>query len=229
MLASRHLTVRQVARCEEVGPLLATRVPQVLLLEYAMPAGSMAYETFVHAVLPTCDPYRVGGPLAANPWGRTEMPLLLVSGGAPAQVPGYVNPHLARAAHFLPKPLDAVRCLQLVENLLCPGTPELVLDLTRHQVRVQDMVYPLSPQGLEILAVLAQTYPRPLTAAALVRALYRHRGVVTSEARVRMAVHRLRRQLEADPSRPQVVGNLGQGYFLGWSPRVEGRGDQPPG
>ncbi len=58
----------------EVGPLLATWVPQVLLLEYAMPAGSMAYETFVHAVLPTCDPYRVGGPLAANPWGRTECP-----------------------------------------------------------------------------------------------------------------------------------------------------------
>ncbi len=44
-----------------------------------------------------------------------------------------------------------------------------------------------------------------------------------------MAVYRLRRQLEADPSRARVVGNLGQGYFLGWSPRVEGRGDQPPG
>ena len=227
LLASRHLEVRQVARCEEAGPLLADWAPQVLLLEYVLPAGSMAYETFVHAVLPTRDPYRAGGPLAANAWGRTEMPLLLVSGGAPARVPGYVNPHLARAVHFLPKPLDAVRCLQLVENLLRPGTPARVLDLTRSQLRLPGAVHALSPQGLEILVVLARAHPQSLPASALARELYRRRGMVIGEGQVRTAIRRLRQRLETDPSQPRLVGNLGQGYFLGEPLCVEGD-DQTP-
>ena len=51
--------------------------------------------------------------------------------------------------------------------------------------------------------------------------------MVIGEGQVRAAIRRLRQRLETDPSQPRLVGNLGQGYFLGWPLCVEGD-DQPP-
>lgn len=116
----------------------------------------------------------------------------------------------------MPKPLDVVRCLQLVENLLRPGTPERALDRNRSQIQVQGTVHTPSLQGLEILAALGWTP-------------YQRRRVVSARPRVCTVVHRLRQRLEPDLSRPRVVTNLGQGYFLGLPLRMEDRCDPTPG
>ena len=77
-------------------------------------------------------------------------------------------------------------------------------------------MYALSPQGLENLAVLARAHSHPLPASALTRVPYRRQGLM------RTPIRRLRQRLEADPSQPRMVGNLGRGYFLGRPLCVEG-------
>ena len=110
-----RLAVRFVDNFERALEEIGAWCPHLLLLDYTMPTGAMAYETFVHAQLPLVDPYRTPGPLADNPWRHTAIPILLVSGGPPATIPGFVAPHLHRAAHFVPKPFEPSHLLPLVE------------------------------------------------------------------------------------------------------------------
>ena len=100
-------------------------------------SGATAYATFVHTRLPLVDPYRMTGPLADNPWQHTAIPILLVSGGPPVTIPGFVAPHLHRVAHFVPKPVEPNCLLPLVNKLLPEPKPGLVLDLDHGWVEVQ--------------------------------------------------------------------------------------------
>ncbi len=163
--------------------------------------------------LPLVDPYRMTGPLADNPWRHTAMPILLVSGGPPVTVPGFVAPHLHRVAHFVPKPFEPSHLLPLVEELLPERHAGIILDPDQGCVEVQGTRRAVSGRRMDLLVTLARHHPRPLKAAQLVRHLSRERGVLTSETAVRTAVSSLRRQLEGD-GLPALVDNQRHGYFL---------------
>ena len=210
---AHHLAVCFADNFEQALGEVDTWSPHLLLLDYDMPTGAMAYETFVHARLPLVDPYRTAGPLADNPWRHTAMPILLVSGGAPATVPGFVAPHLHRAAHFVPKPFEPSHLLQLVEQLLPERPAGIILDPDRGCVEVQGIQRALSERRMDLLVTLARHHPRPLKAAQLVRHLSRERGVRTSETAVRTVVSSLRRQLEGD-GLPALVDTQRNGYCL---------------
>lgn len=214
LLRARHLAVRWAPRFEAALPQLRAWTPHLLVLDYGAAPGAMRYETFVHAALPLADPYRPDGPLAANPWRYRAIPILLVAGGLPATVPGYVVPHLARAVQFLRKPCAPARLAQVaLQALPCP-VRGLIIDPARGQVDAQGRRIGVSPRELALLVVLAQLHPQPCTAAALAQRLATTPGWTVGEAAVRMAVLTLRRKLEADPAQPRHLRNEGQGYFL---------------
>ncbi len=210
---AHHLAVRFVDNFEEALVEVDTRSPHLLLLDYDMPTSAMAYETFVHARLPLVDPYRMTGPLADNPWRHTAMPILLVSGGPPVTIPGFVAPHLHRVAHFVPKPFEPSHLLPLVEELLPERHAGIILDPDQGCVEVQGIRRAVSERRMDLLMTLARHHPRPLKAAQLVQHLSRERGVLTSETAVRTAVSSLRRQLEGD-GLPSLVDTQRNGYFL---------------
>ena len=212
-LQAHRLTVRFVDTFEEALVEVDTWSPHLLLLDYEMPTGTMAYETFVHARLPLADPYRRTGSLADNPWRHTALPILLVSGGRAATVPGFVVPHLHRVAHFVPKPCEPSHLLPLVEELLPERDPGLILDPEQGCMEVQGVRRAVSARRMDLLVTLARHHPRPLTAAQLVRHLSRERGVLTSETAVRTAIFSLRRQLEEE-GLPSLVENRHNGYCL---------------
>lgn len=213
-LQAQGLTLRLADCFEAALDAIRTWMPHLLLLDYTMPSGAMPYETFVYAELPELDPYRPQGPLAANPWQHSAIPILLVAGAPMTSVRGYVIPHLTRAAHFLPKPCEPCHLVHIVHTLLPEPDPGLILDQCRGCVQVRGVSYPVSPGGMELLLTLARHHPRPLTASELVHHMYEDQGISTSETNVRMTVHTLRRVLETDPAHPQLLRNERRGYFL---------------
>ena len=208
-----RLAVRFVDNFERALEEIGAWCPHLLLLDYDMPTGAMAYETFVHARLPLVDPYRTTGPLADGPWRHPAIPILLVSGGPPATIPGFVAPHLHRAAHFVPKPFEPSHLLPLVEALLPERHAGIILDPEQGCVEVQGLRRAVSERPMDLLMTLARHHPRPLKAAQLVRHLSRERGVRTSEGAVRTVLSSLRRQL-AGEGLPSLVDTRRKGYCL---------------
>ena len=216
---AHHLAVRFADNFEEALVEVDTWSPHLLLLDYDMPTSAMAYETFVHIRLPLVDPYRITGPLADNPWQHTAIPILLVSGGPPVTIPGFVAPHLHRVAHFVPKPFEPSHLLLLVEELMPKRHTGIILDPDQGCVEVQGIQRAVSERRMDLLVTLARHYPRPLTATQLVRHLAREMGVLTTETSVRTAFSSLRRQLEGD-GLPSLVDNQRNGYFLTLAPTL---------
>ncbi len=215
-LRAHHLDLCFVNSFEAALVEIDTWSPHLLLLDYT--PGATAYETFVHVQLPLVDPYRATGPLADNSWRHTVMPILLVSGGPPVTVPGFVAPHLHRVAHFVPKPFEPSLLLPLVEELLPEHHAGIILDPDHGRVEVQGCRHTVSEQGMDLLVTLARHHPRPLTAARLAQRMHAERGVLTSESAVRMTVLALRRQLAVDDPRSLVANK--SGYFLTCTPTL---------
>lgn len=216
---AHDLAVHFVDNFEEALVEVDAWLPHLLLLDYEVSTSPMTYETFVHARLPLVDPYRMTGALTDNPWQHTTIPILLVSGGPPVTIPGFVVPHLHRIAHFVPKPFDPSCLLPLVEELLPEHHPGIILDPDQGCVEVQGIRRTVSERRMDLLVTLAQHYPKPLTATQLVRHLSQERGVLTSETSVRTSVCSLRRQLEED-GLPLLVDNQRSGYFLTLPPTL---------
>jgi len=219
-LQAQGLRVRSLSSFEQAVPQVRTWAPHLLVLDYVTARAAMCYETFVHVELPLTDPYRTGGPLAANPWGHRAVPLVLTAGGSLAATPGYMIPHLTRATRFLAKPYDPVHLVHVVKTLLPLPVPGLVVDLVRGVVELEGVPHRVSPRGLDLLALLVRCHPRPCPAALLVQHLWEAYGVTTSETSVRMRIQALRRVLESDPAQPRLLCNAGQGYFLTQQPRL---------
>lgn len=218
-LRAHRLDLRFV-KCFEVA-LTEIRIwsPHLLLLDYAIPNGAMAYETFVHAQLPLVDPYRMNGLLADNPWRYTAMPILLVAGEPLLSTPGLLTPHLPRVAHFVPKPCEPSHVLPLVEQILPESKSGIILNPDEGWVEVQGTRWRVSARSMDLLVTLAQHHPQPLTATQLARYLFRDRGVSTTDTGVRSAIHWLRQRLEAHGI-PPLVNNQRYGYFLTHTPTL---------
>ena len=215
-LRAHHLDLRFVDSFEAALEEIGTWSPHLLLLDYT--SGAMPYETFVHVQLPLVDPYRSTGSLMDNPWQHKASPILMVAGEPMVSTPGLRAPHLTRAACFVPKPVEPSCLLPLVDKLLPEPDPGIVLDLDHGRVEVQGCQYTVSEQGMDLLATLARHHPRPLTAARLAQRMHEERGVLTSEAAVRMTVFTLRRQLAVDD--PQSLIANKSGYFLTCTPTL---------
>ncbi len=218
LLQARRITVRCVPGFETALDQIQAWAPHVLLLDYGRSATGMHYETFVYEELPPVDPYGAGGQLFDNPWRHTEIPILLATGGLPATVPGYVTPHLTRVACFLPKPCHVSHLVQRVQDLLRVPPLGLTLEPHRRRVWIQGTPHSLPPRDTDILLLLAHSHPEPLTAPQLVRRLHDDKGIRSNEAQVRVAIHHMRQILETEPTKPQLLCNEGQGYFLARKP-----------
>lgn len=218
-LKSHRITIECVPDFELALEKIRSWEPHILQLEYAQSAKGMHYETFVYEELPLVDPYGAGGPLFDNPWGYTAIPILLVTGGPPVLVPGHVTPLLQRVNHFIPKPCNVSHVVQRVRDLLRIPSLGLVLDPDRRRVLVRGTPQLLSPRKLEILKILAGSYPHPLTALQLARELHDKEGIQSSENQVRATVQKLRQSLETNPTEPQLLCNHGHGYFLSDRPQ----------
>ena len=215
-LRAHHLDLRFVDSFEAALVEIDTWSPHLLLLDYT--SGAMAYATFVYARLPLVDSYRATGPLANNPWRHTASPILLTANEPTASTPGLVAPCLPRVAHFIPKPVEPSCLLPLVDKLLPEPNPGITLDPDQGCVEVQGCQHTVSEQSMDLLVTLARHHPRPLTAVQLAQRMHEERGVLISEASVRMAVLALRRQLVVDDPRT-LIANKG-GYFLTCTPTL---------
>lgn len=215
-LRAHHLDLRFVDSFEAALVEIDTWSPHLLLLDYA--AGAMPYETFVHAQLPLVDPYRATGSLMDNPWQHKASPILMVAGEPMASTPGLRAPHLTRAAYFVPKPVEPSCLLSMVDKLLPEPNPGITLDPDQGCVEVQGCQHTVSEQSMDLLVTLTRHHPRPLTAVQLAQRMHEERGVLISEASVRMAVLALRRQLVVDDPR-SLIANKG-GYFLTCTPTL---------
>ena len=191
--------------------------PHLLLLDY-ITSDAMTFETFVYDRLPLIDPHRANGPLADNPWQHEAIPILLVAGEPMVSTRGLKALHLQRAAHFVAKPVESSYVAALVDKLLPKQNAGITLDPDQGCLEVQGCQHTVSEQGMDLLVTLARHHPRPLTAVRLAQRMHEERGVLISEASVRMAVHSLRRQLVVDDPRT-LIANKGS-YFLTCTPTL---------
>jgi two-component system, OmpR family, KDP operon response regulator KdpE len=93
-------------------------------------------------------------------------------------------------------------------------TGELEIDLLQHRIRRRGQEIHLSVKLYEVLHVLAENAGRVLTHAEILRAVWGERSAGRIEY-VRVAIRKLRRQLEADPAHPRyILTEPGIGYRL---------------
>jgi two-component system KDP operon response regulator KdpE len=91
---------------------------------------------------------------------------------------------------------------------------ELVVDLSRREVRLADRPVALTPTELRLLSCLAQHVGEVLSHERLLQEVWGP-GYGGSANLVKQHVHHLRQKLEADPHHPQrIVTRWGEGYLL---------------
>lgn len=95
---------------------------------------------------------------------------------------------------------------QLVFENLC-------IDLSAHQVFVNDCPIELAPKEFEVLAFLAGSPRRAFTRAQLLQQVWRSTSGWHDEATVTQHVHRVRHKIEADPDKPRWLRTVSRiGY-----------------
>ena len=218
-LEAQRLAVRLLNNYEAALLEVQTWSPHLLLLDYIVPDDAMRYETFVHAHLPPADPYRPDGPLADNPWQRSESPILLVAGGSLVSTPGLKKPHMDRAAHIVDKPFDPSYLASLVNDLLSKPNPEIILVPDQGYVELEGHRHEVSERRMDLLVTLARHHPRSLTGPQLAQQLREELGVFIDDGGVRTAIYEIRQQLPVADSRT-VVTRTNRGYVLTFTPTL---------
>src|SRR5437660_8464440 len=99
-------------------------------------------------------------------------------------------------------------------------TGELTIDFSQHLVALAGREVALTPTEFSILAYLAQNAGRVLTQDLLLEHVWGSEYLGESHM-LQVNINRLRRKLEADPSRPRYIHTkVGVGYFLADQPEV---------
>jgi len=92
---------------------------------------------------------------------------------------------------------------------------DLVVDLTRGQVRRQDKMLNLTPIEFRLLSYLARHPGQALTRAQILEAVWGYASDLDGERTINVHIRRLREKIETDPSRPQILLTVpGIGYRL---------------
>src|SRR6266480_1762055 len=95
---------------------------------------------------------------------------------------------------------------------------DLVVDYAQHQVTMVGQEVPLTPIEYRLLAYLAQNAGRVVTQDLLLEHVWGSEYIGEGHM-LQVNVNRLRRKLEADPTRPRyILTKVGIGYFLSTHP-----------
>jgi len=134
---------------------------------------------------------------------------------------------------YLLKPVEPQEVRQAVqealerrERLACPQEAEegvlqrgpFSVDLNKHLVTMNGQPLELTPQEFKLLVHLMQKAPGVISPKELVRAVRGYEPEYLYEAReiIKWYVHRLRRKVEPEPSKPRYILNVrGVGYRFG--------------
>ncbi len=94
-------------------------------------------------------------------------------------------------------------------------TAQLVLDVTRHRVQVNDREINLTPIEFQLLYFLCNNRDRYLNAQQILESMWPPNSISGDTALVRNHIRNLRRKLEKDADRPQIlISRYGQGYLI---------------
>ena len=102
------------------------------------------------------------------------------------------------------------------EQLLAHGP--FVIDLKKHEVKMDGNAVQLTPSEFTLLVHLIQNADRAISPEELVEVVREYKPIDAYEARdiIKWYIYRLRRKIEPDPAQPRYVVNVrGIGYRLG--------------
>jgi DNA-binding response OmpR family regulator len=211
----RHgFAVRAVAGAPELDACLTTEEADLLILDIAMPGED-------------------GLAIARRIRARSAVPILMLT--AATDIVDRVVGLEVGAADYVPKPFDLrelrarVRALlRRSETLASPASlpPQesttrliqfgpVMLDTDGHQLlQTGGEVIALTSMEFDLLNAFAQNPNRVLTRDRLLD-LAHHRGNEPFDRSIDIRIARLRRKIEPDPSKPQVIKTIhGSGYMF---------------
>jgi len=206
-LSANGYRVKTAATMEEARSVLATWVPDLVLLDIILPESNEA-----------------GWELLEFIRKRSSVPVILVS--ALSRADDRVRGLRAGADDFISKPFHLEEVLARVEAILRRAQPaitglELTIDDLRKQVRIAGRTISLSPKEYQLLKLLASSPGRVFTNAEILKELWPQKPdpeerTYADAQDVQKYVYLLRKKLEIDPQQPDLVLTVrGFGYRLG--------------
>jgi len=199
--------VKSAVTMEDAKSMLATWVPDLILLDIILPESNEA-----------------GWELLEFIRQRSSVPVILVS--ALSRAADRVRGLRAGADDFVSKPFHLDEVLARVEAILRRVQPaitglELTIDDLRKQVRIAGRTISLSPKEYQLLKLLASSPGRVFTTAEILNELWPPKPGTDEKTYadaqdVQKYVYLLRKKLEIDPQKPSLVITVrGFGYRLG--------------
>ena len=162
--------------------------------------------------------------------GQTPVIILSARGMTDDRIAGLT----AGADDYLPKPFSPAELVLRVQRILAraatagasadPGGPKtnatepirhanLIVDRSRHEVRIGDRLVPLTAVEFRLLVALLEADGRVLTRDQLLDAVYGHDEAEVLDRTVDVHIGRLREKLGDDAERPRYVATVrGVGY-----------------
>jgi len=206
-LKSSGYRVKSARTMEEARSMLATWVPDLILLDIILPESNEA-----------------GWELLKFIRKRGSVPVILVS--ALSRADDRVRGLRAGADDFISKPFHLEEVLARVEAVLRRTQPaitglELTIDDLRKQVRTAGRTISLSPKEYQLLKLLASSPGRVFTTTEILNELWPPKldsdeKTYADAQDVQKYVYLLRKKLEIDPQEPDLVVTVrGFGYRLG--------------
>ena len=206
-LSTSGYRVKTATTMEEARSVLATWMPDLVLLDIILPESNEA-----------------GWELLKFIRKRSSVPVILVS--ALSRADDRVRGLRAGADDFISKPFHLEEVLARVEAVLRRAQPaitglELTIDDLRKQVRIAGRTISLSPKEYQLLKLLASSPGRVFTNAEILKDLWPQKPdteerTYADAQDVQKYVYLLRKKLEIDPQQPNLVITVrGFGYRLG--------------
>ena len=122
----------------------------------------------------------------------------IVKSASPSEVVARVKAVLRRTGRGEPAPLSVLQC------------GSLILDLRAHEVRVAGALVAFTPREFDLLRLLVEHPRQVFTYEQLIARFW---GDIGDRHTVTVHIERIRRKIEADPSRPRCIVNVwGVGY-----------------
>ena len=202
-LSAQGYRVVETATAKDALVLAANHAPDVVLLDLGLPDAD-------GIDLPRTLRQRGGVPIIIiSARGREDDKVAALDAGADDYLtkPFGVDELLARMR-------VALRHAQNLPEAKLLEFGELQVDLVRHQVLVAQREVHLTPIEYRMLALLAQNAGRVLTHRQILKDIWGPNHVSQNHY-VRVHMAELRKKIEADPERPQlIVTEVGVGYRL---------------
>jgi len=202
-LSSRGYRLEEAVTAREAQQLATSHLPDLLLLDLGLPDGD-------------------GIELTRSLRGWTRAPIIVIS--ARGREEDKVDALDAGADDYLTKPFGVNELLARIRVALrhaqaVPADDPILelgplrIDRARREVTVARREVHLTPTEFKLLVLLARNGGKVMTHGQILREIWGPHSTQTHVVRVHMA--ELRRKIEPDPARPQLlVTEIGVGYRL---------------